>query len=612
MTICLCMIVKNEAHCVERAIKSALPITDSWLVIDTGSTDGTQKIIRKLLAGLPGELHEKPWVNFGHNRTELVELARGRADYLLLLDADMEIADYGFDPGKLDKDVYLIRYEGDLDYAQKLLIRGDLHYSYVGVTHEYLTSPDAKNEAELKNLRMIHHGDGSSTRTKFVRDEALLRRHVIVHPNDSRAMFYLAQSLKGTGKLDEAIRVYRMRAKMGGWQEEAWYALYQAARLLDQMSAPHGEVLAAYLEAYNKDPGRAEPLYWLARRERLAGRYGAATVFARAGLVLPYPKSILFVERDVYEWKLMDELAISTWWAGGREESARWCSRLLNSPTLPIGERARVRKNLEFGQNRMQLEAIEISTVGSCPAHCRYCPQDKLAKAYDGKPRMTLRDFKQIAAKIKPVCNRIDFSGFVEPFLNPYCIDMIEHAHREGFIVRLYTSLNGASLKDVQRLGGLGIEYICLHLATSGMKIIVDDNYISKVLWAVQNLSPDLWLLDGPVHPDLVAAIPWLGKIKENVVISRAGNSGAVEAYSRPAGTKLNCPGRGYNHPVIMPDGTAALCCQDYEIKHRMGNLLRDSLDAFLGSSEYRRVHHGLSGRLATPILCNRCEYARC
>ena len=350
MTICLCMIVRNEARCVGRCLESAKPLIDSWLVVDTGSTDGTQEIVRRVMDGKPGDLVERPWVDFGTNRTELATLARGKANYLLLLDADMEVSVHGFDKSKLDRDVYLVRYEGDLDYAQKLLIRGDLHFSYVGVTHEYLASPDAKNEAELQGLTVIHHGDGSSTRTKFVRDEALLREHLVTHPDDARSVFYLAQSLKGLGRLGEAVEVCRRRAAMPGWDEEAWYSLYQAARLVDWMGAPQGDVLAAYFEAYNKDPKRAEPLYWLARRERLAGRYGAGMTFARAGLAVSYPKSILFVERDVYEWKLMDELSISTWWAGFREESARWCSRLLGNPKLPSGERERVGKNQAFGR----------------------------------------------------------------------------------------------------------------------------------------------------------------------------------------------------------------------------------------------------------------------
>ena len=35
------------------------------------------------------EVHERPWRNFGHNRSEVFALARGKADWLLATDADM-------------------------------------------------------------------------------------------------------------------------------------------------------------------------------------------------------------------------------------------------------------------------------------------------------------------------------------------------------------------------------------------------------------------------------------------------------------------------------------------------------------------------------------------
>jgi glycosyltransferase involved in cell wall biosynthesis len=61
---------------------------DCWSIVDTGSTDGTQRLIATALADLPGELHERPWSDFGHNRSEALALARGRADYSLVIDAD--------------------------------------------------------------------------------------------------------------------------------------------------------------------------------------------------------------------------------------------------------------------------------------------------------------------------------------------------------------------------------------------------------------------------------------------------------------------------------------------------------------------------------------------
>ena len=66
--ICLNMIVRNEAHIVERVLDAVAPYVSSWVIVDTGSDDGTQDVIRNHMArlGIPGELYERPWCNFGH------------------------------------------------------------------------------------------------------------------------------------------------------------------------------------------------------------------------------------------------------------------------------------------------------------------------------------------------------------------------------------------------------------------------------------------------------------------------------------------------------------------------------------------------------------------
>src|ERR1700722_13597203 len=79
--ICLNMIVKNESHVIERCLASVKGIIDYWVIVDTGSTDGTQEIITNYLKDIPGELIERPWKNFGFNRTEALLLAREKGDY---------------------------------------------------------------------------------------------------------------------------------------------------------------------------------------------------------------------------------------------------------------------------------------------------------------------------------------------------------------------------------------------------------------------------------------------------------------------------------------------------------------------------------------------------
>ncbi len=87
-TICLNMIVKNEKHVIRRCLEAVKGVVDYWVIVDTGSTDGTQEIIRECMKGLRGQLYERPWRDFAFNRNEALDLAAGKGDYLLLVDAD--------------------------------------------------------------------------------------------------------------------------------------------------------------------------------------------------------------------------------------------------------------------------------------------------------------------------------------------------------------------------------------------------------------------------------------------------------------------------------------------------------------------------------------------
>src|SRR5271165_2538983 len=87
-SVCLCMIVRNEAPVIRRCLESVKPMIDYWVIVDTGSTDGTQEIIKDYMKEIPGELFERPWQNFEHNRNEALTLARGKAEYVLIIDAD--------------------------------------------------------------------------------------------------------------------------------------------------------------------------------------------------------------------------------------------------------------------------------------------------------------------------------------------------------------------------------------------------------------------------------------------------------------------------------------------------------------------------------------------
>ena len=44
-------------------------------------------------------------------------------------------------------------------------------------------------------------------------------------------------------------------------------------------------------------------------------------LFAKAGAEIAYPTDVLFVEKDICEWRIFDELAIAAYWTGHYVES---------------------------------------------------------------------------------------------------------------------------------------------------------------------------------------------------------------------------------------------------------------------------------------------------
>ncbi len=361
MKICLNMIVKNESAIIERCIASVKPIIHSWCIVDTGSTDDTKEKISHVLADLPGTLHERPWVDRAHNRTQALELAKEWGDALLLTDARFV--------WYLEKDFRLPDFQYDM-YMGKIISRGTSWYLpffirsnkdwyYDSKAHAALYCRPPSSRARLDGFRVEAMEDGArrggqaSYDGKYHHDiEAFLER-LKGDPNDTRAMYYLAQSYKDINKKDEAIFWYEKRVQAGGWVEEAWSAQYNVATLKELRRDAWEIVEKEYLTAYQMMPSRAEPLVRLSKHYRMSKKYAMANLYANAAKDTPYPKAAnLFVEESVYQWCALDEYAISAYWIGKYKECKIACEILLNENRLPEREIPRVRANLTFAAKR--------------------------------------------------------------------------------------------------------------------------------------------------------------------------------------------------------------------------------------------------------------------
>jgi len=349
------MIVKNEAHVIERCLQSVLPYIDAWCIVDTGSIDGTQDIIRFFLKDLPGKLHERPWRNFGANRTEAIRLAETSADYLLFLDADEEFlapAAYVFPP--LTADAYSLTLRlGNTSYWRLHMVSTRLRWRYEGVLHEYLECDTKYASDKLHGPTVASYGDGGRSQgvdvaEKYRRDALVLEAALKTEPDNRRYVFYLAQSYRDSNQVEKSLAAYLRRSEMGGWDEEVWYSLREAANLSVSLGLPHEVVVERFLRAFQFRPSRAEPLVYLAAYHRGRKEFALAHLFARASTQIPRPDDLLFIDESCYEWRATDEFAIASYYCGDYAASKQANEDLLASSTLPESERARVEANLQF------------------------------------------------------------------------------------------------------------------------------------------------------------------------------------------------------------------------------------------------------------------------
>jgi hypothetical protein len=349
-TVCLAMIARNEASVIARSLASAKPLVDAWVVVDTGSTDDTEAVARRAMEGVPGDVVHRSWRDFGANRTESIELARERADYVLVLDADdvLEYPPGARLPPLTEAGYQLVVHDGEVVYPRLQIFKSSLPWRYEGVVHEHAFCEGVERLARVDGIvyRRIGGGARSADPQKYMKDAALLEAESKRDPSNVRTVFMLAQSYEDGGELARALAQYERRALMGGWPEEVFLARLRAARVRAKMHLPTDAVIDAFLAAWRLRPHRAEPLFQLATICREAGDWLRAHGFALVASSLPFPRGDgLPVQHEVYAWRALDEYAAA---CVGLEEHAAAidaCRRLL-ARELPPAERDRVAANL--------------------------------------------------------------------------------------------------------------------------------------------------------------------------------------------------------------------------------------------------------------------------
>lgn len=363
------MIVKNEEHCIQRCLKSVRKVISNYVIIDTGSTDRTKKKIRRQLSGVPGKILDRPWVNFGHNRSEALEEARKMpdSDYILMIDADDALQvgkQFYIPPEPCDGFMIPVVY-GEIRYERVQLFSKEFPWRFEGALHEFPSPMDGKHLPYIRNLtsacmsiKVYKEGARSKDPDLYRKDAEILLKEVTEHPhyaNNPRSTFYLAQSYRDCGEDEKALEWYTKRYEMkDGWQQEAYIARLEAAKCKERLGHDPMSVVAAYTSAHNHTPTRAEAMYNLARVFRCNGGHEGAYEAAKAAVEIARPlEKSLFLHEAVYTWRAVDEYAVACYNVGKYAECLEACVHLLYQDFLPQEEAERVRANWQFAREKL-------------------------------------------------------------------------------------------------------------------------------------------------------------------------------------------------------------------------------------------------------------------
>jgi len=355
----LSMIVKNEAPNIERCLESVAPFINYYIICDTGSTDNTKEIIKNFFdkKGIPGEILDHEWSDFGTNRSKAIAACEGKTEWVMMIDAD------DFITGKLpvDKfdsnlDGYVVRIKrGPFEwYRAQLFNIGKKKWWYEEPLHEYAICEQPMNIArlegdyawEVRTEGCRYRETNGDDREKYRRDYHILRKYLDENPDQPRKQFYLAQSAFDAHMFDIAEVEYEKRANMGHWIEEVFYSWVRVGICRELLNKPIGEVMDAFMKAYEVLPNRVEPLYHMSCIYRKHNRPRDAFIMASYGLSVPMPQDqILFVDTSNYLWGILDEVATTAAHVGKHHMGLMACEKLLSEPHLPNDQRERVQNN---------------------------------------------------------------------------------------------------------------------------------------------------------------------------------------------------------------------------------------------------------------------------
>ena len=392
-SISLNVICKNEEKVIGRMLRSVAPLIDYYVIVDTGSTDNTKKIIKETMdeLNIPGEIHDHEWVNFCTARNYALEKVKGKAEWGFWIDCDEQLIQEGtIDKTKLSQqlnnvDLVSTQVEyGPQTYFRSQLFRTSIDWEWRGAVHEVMFPPkDVQPRGlQLKGIHTLVSSDGASwgdgsketQKAKYLEHAEMLEEYIKTD-KDPRWLFYLAQSYRDAFEYEKSEHWYTERLKHpnGYWEELYWSALMVAHMRANQKKSI-GDVMDAYMMCSQYDPGRCEHFIPVIKRYQSVKNWVSSYAISKYCFdnfkKSPFPKSTLFIDNHTYNWQILDLHSVNCYYTGNYQEAKTAYNKLLKACSkglVPESDVKRIKANMEW-YTKKHIDEITRQTKQRKPA----------------------------------------------------------------------------------------------------------------------------------------------------------------------------------------------------------------------------------------------------
>jgi glycosyltransferase involved in cell wall biosynthesis len=350
-------IVKDEAHCILMMLESAAKISDAIVIADTGSTDGTQDLIRKFGEenNIPTYVFERPFDDFEKSRNFGMQKARDVVSELgwnpndcwtWWCDADETIIvdDNKFNKNQFNKDLFMINtYIGAMKYTRNTFARVSKPFRFYGPVHEFIVCDEENITSGLAegvhvDVKMIGKSWQGDISKKYLDHAHKLEAYIAADRKDPRWIFYTAQSYHDSAsmkdnkeeneeRLRRSMKYYKERVKRNdGYPEEIYYSQYRVGTIMRIIEEPWNLTHMELLKAYSMDPLRGESIKVIIDYYMQISDWNMAYLYSKFAKVNfhgknPYPTRLLFVDEAIYVWKFAESHAAVCYYTGKMQEA---------------------------------------------------------------------------------------------------------------------------------------------------------------------------------------------------------------------------------------------------------------------------------------------------